>query len=98
MKLTQLLNQSPPWIIKGVNFTAAPRSIIDVGKDKKSKRKAFKNELNDSNAQTNKKAKMEINKNIEEAIPFKNMSPAAGDTQGHLVAGEEEGHPTAGDL
>ena len=85
MKLTQLLNQSPPWIIKGVNFTAAPRSIIDVGKDKKSKRKAFKNELNDSNAQTNKKAKMEIRKKMGDAISFNSTSPAAGDEEGHLV-------------
>ena len=72
---------------------APPQSINDVVADEKTERKAFKIELNESKRQANKKAKMETQNNVEEAISFKDESPAAGDLEGHPVTGEKEGHP-----
>ena len=60
--------------------------------DEKTKRKAFKTELNESKRQASKKAKMETKNEDEEAISFKDASPAAGDLEGHPVTGEKEGH------
>ena len=54
-------------------------------KEEKTKRKAFKTELNEGKAKASKKAKMEIRKKMGDAISFNSMSPAAGDEEGHLV-------------